>query len=279
MLFVTGTFAKRLENAESSLVDDFARAVQMRRGAAEVYISRLGGGVAALAGPGCPFNKIAGLGFEPLDVAALEEVEDVYARFGLPVQAEVSTLADPDVMKLLTGRGYALVGFESVLGFDLRSGALAPSAAGIAVRRIQPDEAARWIDVVVTGFASPDTFDGPPSHESFERAAIEEVFGDAQSVAGMRQYLAIRDGTIAGGGSMRLHDGVAQLSGASTLPQHRRRGVQTTLLLERLRDAAREGCDVAVVTTQPASKSQQNVQHQGFELLYARAVLVKEART
>jgi hypothetical protein len=34
---------------------------------------------------------------------------------------------------------------------------------------------------------------------------------------------------------------------------------------------------IAVVTTQPGSKSQQNVQRQGFDLLYTRAVLVKHA--
>ncbi len=33
--------------------------------------------------------------------------------------------------------------------------------------------------------------------------------------------------------------------------------------------------DIAVVTTQPASKSQQNVQRRGFDLLYTRAVLVQ----
>jgi len=69
---------------------------------------------------------------------------------------------------------------------------------------------------------------------------------------------------------------VAQLCGAATLPEHRRRGVQSALLAARLEDAARRGCDLAVVTTQPGSKSQENVQRQGFELVYARAVLVKE---
>ena len=34
-----------------------------------------------------------------------------------------------------------------------------------------------------------------------------------------------------------------------------------------------------MVTTQPGSKSQQNVQRQGFELVYARAVLVRERLT
>ena len=41
--------------------------------------------------------------------------------------------------------------------------------------------------------------------------------------------------------------------------------------------AAASGSEVAVVTTQPGSKSQQNVQRQGFELVYARAILVREA--
>ena len=40
-----------------------------------------------------------------------------------------------------------------------------------------------------------------------------------------------------------------------------------------LRDGTIAGCDVAVITVQPGSKSQQNAQRQGFDLLYARAVL------
>jgi len=53
--------------------------------------------------------------------------------------------------------------------------------------------------------------------------------------------------------------------------------VQSALLAARLEIAGQAGCDVAVVTTQPGSKSQENVQRQGFELLYTRAVLVRSA--
>ena len=74
---------------------------------------------------------------------------------------------------------------------------------------------------------------------------------------------------------MRMAGGVAQLTGAATAPAHRRRGIQTALLSARLADAA-ACCDAAVITTQPGSKSQQNAQRQGFDLLYARAVLVKQ---
>src|SRR5262249_24435956 len=71
-------------------------------------------------------------------------------------------------------------------------------------------------------------------------------------------------------------EGVAQLTGAATAPAHRRRGVHTALLSARLADAAAAGCDVAVIITQPGSKSQQNAQRQGFDLLYTRAVLVTQ---
>lgn len=75
---------------------------------------------------------------------------------------------------------------------------------------------------------------------------------------------------------MRTFEGVALLCGSSTLPAHRRRGVQTTLLATRLAEAAAVGCDLAVVTTLPGSRSQHNVQRHGFELLYTRAILVRE---
>jgi GNAT superfamily N-acetyltransferase len=94
---------------------------------------------------------------------------------------------------------------------------------------------------------------------------------------GLVRYLARERGSVAGGASVRVHDGVAILCGAATLPAHRRRGVQTALLATRLEEAGRSGCDLAVVTTQPGSKSQENVEKQGFALLYARAVLVRPA--
>jgi len=52
-------------------------------------------------------------------------------------------------------------------------------------------------------------------------------------------------------------------------------GTESALLSTRLADAAAAGCKVGVITTQPASKSQQNAQRSGFDLLYTRVVLVK----
>ncbi len=180
---------------------------------------------------------------------------------------------------LLTRRGYVLSGFENVLGLALD--ATGPidqrrSDGAISVARITPDESALWSETVITGFLHPDTFDAPPSDEVTDRLALEEVFENIEEVDGLVRYLARRDSEPAGGGSLRISNGVAQLCGAATLPDHRRRGVQTTLLRERLAEARRGRCDVAVVTTQPGSNSQQSTERQGFALLYVRAILIKK---
>ncbi len=133
------------------------------------------------------------------------------------------------------------------------------------------------MDLIVQGFAHPDG--SPQSNETFEDESLKQVFQDFAASTAFTRYLARVDGTNAGSAGMRLSDGVAQFCGASTLPAFRRRGVQAALLRRRLRDAADAGCDVAVVTTQPGSKSNHNAQRLGFALLYPRAVLVKGTAT
>jgi hypothetical protein len=53
-------------------------------------------------------------------------------------------------------------------------------------------------------------------------------------------------------------------------------GSARALLAARLADAAQAGCDLAVMVTLPGSKSHENAQKRGFELLYTRAVLLRE---
>ena len=232
------------------------------------------GGVASFAEAGSPFNKVAGLGFAGVPgPAALDEIEHAFAACGAPVQVELAHLADPAIGVLLTGCGYRLTSFENVLGRSLTGEPERVTPPGIEVRQIGEDEFESWFDVVTDGFTHPDT-SGVPSHEEFPREVIARAERD--SAAGMTRYIALHDGVIAGGARLRMAGGIAQLTGAATAPAHRRRGVQTALLSARLADAAAVGCDIAVITTQPGSKSQQNAQRQGFDLLYTRAVLVKQ---
>jgi hypothetical protein len=278
MLIATTTLAARLERAEADTAAAFGRAAA--RPGRDVLVEAIGGGLAVYGAPGDPFNKIAGLGFAPLEPPALATLEARYDALHADMRVELSSLADPSVGAMLTTRGFRLVGYENVLGLALEAGTVAAFArereiAVAAGIRVTPTEDTRaWIGVVAEGFASLDTFDGPPPTESFGRESLERIFAEFSAAPGCRLYVAHRDGALAGGGSLRIVDGLAQLAGASTLPPHRRRGVQSTLLRARLVEAARAGCDLAVVTTEPGSKSQANVQRAGFALLYVRAILV-----
>nr|WP_091273111.1 GNAT family N-acetyltransferase [Parafrankia sp. CH37] len=275
-LFCAVALAERIERAEAHLITESSEAARRRRPGATGFATPLAGGVASFADEGSPLNKIAGLGFAGTPEAAdLDEVERAFAACGSPVQVELAHLADPAVGELLTGRGYRLVSFENVLGRVLEGCPDQTRPPGVEVRPSGDDEFELWLDVVFDGFAHPDT-QGVPSHEDFPREVLADAVRD-MAVSGVRRYLALCDGSVAGGASMRTADGVAQLTGAATAPAHRRRGVQSALLAARLADAVTAGCDIAVVTTQPGSTSQQNAQRQGFDLLYTRAVLVKHA--
>ncbi|KWX23645.1 GNAT family N-acetyltransferase [Mycolicibacterium wolinskyi] len=268
-LFCGTTLARRIERAEAQLIVAATEAARGR--GAEGLVLPVAGGFACFADAGSPMNKVVGLGFDGVpDEAVLGEIERALAGRGAATQVELSNLADPEVAGLLTGRGYRLAGFENVLGRPVGAEDL-PAPAGLEVRRAA--DVAAWVDVVVDGFAHPDA-EGVPSHEEFPRDVIERAELDMEK-AGAAPYIAVVDGTVAGGGAVRFTDGIAQLCGAATVPAYRRRGVQTALLAARLADAAAAGCDIAVVTTAPGSKSQQNVQRRGFQLLYTRAVLVK----
>lgn len=269
-LFCGVDLARRIEKAEADLIAAATRAAGHR--GADGLVLPVAGGYACFAEAESPMNKVVGLGFDGLpDEAVLGEIERAFAGRGSSTRVELSNLADPEIAELLSGRGYRLVEFENVLGRPIHDER--PPASDVQVRRA--DDLAAWVNVVVEGFAHPDA-EGPISHEQFPADILERAERDMEK-AGATAYIALLDGAVAGGGMMRLAGGVAQLAGAATAPAYRRRGVQAALLAARLTEAADAGCEIAVVTTAPGSKSQHNVQRRGFQLLYTRAVLVKPA--
>ncbi len=232
------------------------------------------GGVASFAGPGSPFNKVAGLGFGGVPPeAALGAIEEAFAVRGAPVQIELAHLGDPAIGALLTGRGYRLTSFENVFGLALTDAPERVAPPEIEVRPSGDEEFEAWLAVVTEAFARPDD-QGVPPHEQFPDEVLTRAERDL-AAAGAIRYIALRDGGIAGAASFRVETDIAQLTGAATAPEHRRHGVHTALLSARLADAAEAGCKIAVVAAQPGSRSQQNIQRQGFDLLYTRAVLVR----
>jgi GNAT superfamily N-acetyltransferase len=274
-LFCDTALALRIERAEAEFMAACAVAAKARGADPRGFTIRVGGGVATFVEAGSPFNKVAGLGFGAVpDAGLLDEIEQAFAAVGCPVQVEVSILGDAALGVCLTERGYRLVSFDNVLGRLLSDVPSYPSD----VRPSPDDQLQTWPDVVVGAFLHADV-EGVAAHEQFSRATLEAAERDQVTTVGAVRYLAWRDGRPVGGAAFRAAgDGIAQFIGAATLPAHRRSGVQTALLTARLADARAAGCELAVVTTRPGSRSQHNVQRAGFQLLYSHAVLTREER-
>ena len=137
-----------------------------------------------------------------------------------------------------------------------------PLGPGWRVQTATPDETRRW----------------------FERLGAGGDWADPDGVAFMtirctlksdtRLYLAWLYGQPVGGGALEMHDGVAALMAAETLPAFRKRGIHTALLDARLAAAGDAGCDLAMVHTRPGAASQRNVLRAGFQLVYTVTTMV-----
>ena len=273
-MFVSTDLAAKIERAEARLSVSIGRAFDAR-GHAGVFVEHIGTGAAVYTGPSSPINKMIGVGFDgPVEDEVLAGVEARFRARQAPLQAEVATLATSECAATLTRRGYILQGFENVLGCETGDSDR-PVPPGIEIGCIAEAMGRQWLDIAVTGFMHPDT-QGVVPEPLPPREVLEGALEAFANVPGFLYYLATIGGEIAGVATMRLDGEVAQLCGATTLPAFRRRGVQTALLRTRLADARRSGARLAVMTTAPGSKSQENGQRQGFALLYSRTLLVKE---
>jgi ribosomal protein S18 acetylase RimI-like enzyme len=274
-IFCDPPLGARIDRAEARMCAEFAHLVGSRSPGARVTTKPLAGGLAVYAGPGAPMNKLIGIGLgDALDAGALAEVEAEWESRREPVRVELSTLDDGAAARMLTARGYRLLGFENVLGRRIEaSDATDAGVAAAEIVTIGDEDLERWIRIMLDAFAQPDA--GPLPTEEHPRGELAAVFRDISRMSGVTRYLGMVAGEAAAAASVRFDGGLAQLTGAATLAPFRRRGLQTALTTRRLADAQRAGCDLAVVTTNPGSKSQQNAQRRGFELLYARAILVK----
>ena len=276
-MFASIELASRIDRAEARLSESIARGVVADDPYADVFVEEIGGGFAVYTGPASPMNKMIGVGFQGVpEEARLLEIEEMYRVREAPLQAEVSTLSEPTFAATLTHRGYILQNFENVLGRPMTSADanISPDPALDVHTMDGAEDAQAWLDAAITGFQHADP-QGVQAEALPPRDLLERALRPYMTVPGFRRYCAYIGGELAGVASLRVDDGLAQLCGAATLPAFRRRGVQTMLLRRRLADAFLEGCELALMMTQPGSRSQQNGYRQGFLLLYSRAHLVK----
>ena len=197
--------------------------------------------------------------------ADVDRVEEFFRSRGVLCAIVVSPLADASLLALLAPRGYRIQEFNSVLIRPIRPDEPFTQRAGVTVERVTPETATPYTRAVARGFSE---FGPVP----------EEVFAGFAVLPGALAFLARIDGEIVGGCGGRIipEARIAALFGTATLPEYRRRGVQSALIARRLHEAADAGCEYAVVSTLPGSGSQRNMERRGFRLAYTKLVMVRE---
>jgi GNAT superfamily N-acetyltransferase len=206
-----------------------------------------------------PLTQTFGFGlFAPPTEDDLVKLEEFFTSRGASVFHEVSPLADPETLNVLGRRGYRPIELTSVLYQPI-----VPRESGVSrvtTRIIGEGEEELWAATAAEGWS--------------EFPGLSDFMNDlGRVVAGARgtlAFLAELDGRAIGTGALAIHDGVAILAGASTIPSQRKQGAQKALLEARLNFAARQGCDLATMGALPGSASQRNAERQGFRIAYTR---------
>jgi hypothetical protein len=262
-IFSDAALARRLERAEAQSNADFVEARARLFPESGARWIEVAGAYAMYDGAASPLTQTFGLGmFAPVTGAEMDEIENFYREAEAPVFHEVSPLAGAELYALLGERGYRPVELTSVM---FRPLAPEPDLAGarnprIRVRMIEESERELWAQVAAKGWSEQAELAGIV----FELSLISAKRSNALS------FMAELDGKPVATGAMSINDGVALLAGASTIPEARRRGAQLALLYSRLRYAAEQGCDIAMMCALPGSASQRNAERQGFRIAYTR---------
>jgi GNAT superfamily N-acetyltransferase len=260
--FCDKALSQKLERTEGRANADFvvSRArIHPESGAEWIEVA---GTYAMFDGVESPLTQTFGLGvFEEITGAHLDEIEVFFRKHEAPVFHEVSPLADPSLMALLSDRGYRPFELTNVMFRELGGEEDRKVNQDIVTRVINKDEIEMWARTAGEGWSTE-----MPGLEDF---MYNFTMIGAQS-DGARPFIGELDGKAIATGKLYVYDDVALFAGASTIPSGRRQGAQSALLDARLRLAAEEGCTLAIMGALPGSQSQRNAEKNGFRVAYTR---------
>jgi GNAT superfamily N-acetyltransferase len=262
MPFSDLSLSRRLERTEGHACAEYAEARRRLYPDSGATWIECAGAYAVFDGVDSPLTQSFGLGiFEELTPASLDLIERFFLERAAPVLHEVSPLAGVAALDLLCRRNYRPIEISNVLYRPLEEQPTAEQQGHISVRVIGPEEAQLWTNVSARGW----------SHEHPELMDFLLQLGAISTAR--RQglcFLAEVDGEPGAAGVLCMHDKVALFGGSATIPELRRRGLQTALLHERMRHAFDHGCDLAMMVALPGSESQRNAERKGFRIAYTR---------
>jgi ribosomal protein S18 acetylase RimI-like enzyme len=217
------------------------------------------GAVIAAVDPSRPeldfVNRVYGLW--PEDTDRVDEIAAFYRRHGVRAWLELAPSERfGHLAAALARAGAAQIGFHTMLHGAPSAGA----ANEVEIERAVDPEL--FADIILRGHGVPAGARGRDGASVARWAEID----------GWRLYLARVEGEPAGAAMLSIDDDLGYLANASTLPDFRRRGVQTALIAARIADAKAAGCDAVSSQAGFGSPSQRNLERAGLRVAYTKAV-------
>ncbi len=262
-IFSDLALSRRLERAEGRSNADFVEARAKFFPDSGAQWIEVAGAYAMFDGVGSPLTQTFGLGvFDPVTPAEMEKLEEFFQQRGAHVHHEISPMADPSLLTLLGERGYHPIELTSVMYRPISSCVrlASPRNEKVQSRLIRSGEEEMWAQTAAKGWSGEIQFSD----------LLMDLFRISAKRSVGLSFLAELDGKAIAAGSMLIHDGVALLAGASTIPEGRKQGAHLALLESRLNYAGEAGCDLAMMCAAPGSASQRNAERQGFRIAYTR---------
>ncbi|KAH6721249.1 hypothetical protein BKA61DRAFT_153959 [Leptodontidium sp. MPI-SDFR-AT-0119] len=273
MLLTSLETAQRLEEADiihiTRQIDACAQIFPDHRS----FTAPVGDGLVSITLPSFKkkLNRITGFGMSgPVSEDDLAKAEDLCTNNGVEIAIGLCPLAGSSAIQVLGSRGYIVESFvNSYIRILTDEDLKAVSIEGVEISRFSEKGVSEFPKWSVEGYK-----DGGRAELLLDTLARAAVLRDDTTL-----YSVIVDGKVAASAGMALIEtskgGVAHLYIDSTLPEYRGRGLQAALLKERLKDARKEGFDLASVQARPGNGSCRNIERAGFSLAYTKAWFVK----
>jgi GNAT superfamily N-acetyltransferase len=209
------------------------------------------------------FNTVKGISGKEIDL--LDAIIGFYRERNSRLQFEIiPSKANEDLMRVLCEKGFYQSDFHATL-FGSPTVAF-PDSEAVTIRELEEHEFDRYAEIHCLGMGLPIS---GKNHVADNNKVL-------YNRAGWKFYTGFIHGSPAGVGVMYMSSGLASLTFAATLKEHRNKGVQQALIERRINEALNNNCQFVVSQAAYASTSHRNMERAGMRLGFTRATWIQK---
>ncbi|MEC8051050.1 MAG: hypothetical protein VX210_09690 [Myxococcota bacterium] len=228
----------------------------------------VGDGVMGFSYPGAWPSRVTGLGMrEPVTRQMLEDVLAFYRGRQSTIKLYASPYSHPSLWEQLRLHRFSIDDWDSVLFWDLRDPLIEfESAATYEFANIDQHSQ----DTMKYELAQANLI-------GFSDALTEPTIGLALKVIEhpRTEFIGLwQDEACIATAGLEYYQQTATLITGSVLADHRRRGIQSAMIVERLKMARDRGASYALIASSPGAATERNALRLGARLVYHQPVFV-----